>query len=44
MLNSVRCTGVRVLVFRWHWLTALPAATSIVPCGPMSSSDAKSTA
>src|SRR5262249_46293091 len=29
---------------RWHWLKALPAATSIVSCGPRSSSDAKSTA
>ena len=34
-----------VLVFRiWHWLKALPAATTIVPCGPRASSDAKSTA
>ena len=31
-------------LFRWHWLNALPAATSIVSCGPSSSSDAKSTA
>ena len=44
MLNSVRWSGLRSLLFRWHWLNALPAATSIVSCGPRSSSDAKSTA
>ena len=44
MLNSVRYSGLRSFLFRWHWLNALPAATSIVSCGPSSSSDAKSTA
>jgi len=43
-LNNVRWIGLRSLLFRWHWLNALPAATSIVSCGPSSSSDAKSTA
>ena len=42
--NSVRWSGLRSLLFKWHWLKALPAATSIVSCGPSSSSDAKSTA
>src|SRR3954470_18957890 len=43
-LNSVRYSGLRSFLFRLHWLKALPAATSIVSCGPSSSSDAKSTA
>ena len=43
-LNSVRCSGLRSLLLKWHWLNALPAATSMVSCGPSSSSDAKSTA
>ena len=32
------------MLFKWHWLNALPAATSIVLCGPSRRSDAKSTA
>jgi hypothetical protein len=44
MLKSVRCSGVRVRVFRWHWLSALVAAMIIVACGPTRRSDAKSTA
>ena len=44
MLNAVLCKGVRVRVLKQHWLKALDAATIIVPCGPMSSNDAKSTA
>ena len=45
MLNSVRYSGLRSrLLFRWHWANALAAATTIVSCGPSSSSDAKSTA
>ena len=43
-LNNVRYSGFCSLLFRWHWLNALPAATSIVLCGPSSRSDAKSTA
>src|SRR5579864_2847427 len=44
MLNSVRCSGLRSLLFKWHWLKALLAATIMVSSGPRSSSDAKSTA
>ena len=35
---------MRSRLFRWHCENALDAATSIVSCGPSSSSDAKSTA
>src|SRR5690242_10618873 len=44
ILNIVRYTGLRSLLFRWHWQYALATATTIVACGPRSSSDAKSTA
>ncbi len=44
MLKSVRWSGLRSLIRNVHWLNALAAATSIVSCGPSSSSEAKSTA
>src|SRR5258708_17140316 len=44
MLNSVGWMGLRSLMRKVHWLTALTAATSMVSFGPSSSSDAKSTA
>ena len=42
--KSVRWSGLCSLRFRLHCANALPAATSIVSCGPRSSSEAKSTA
>src|SRR5689334_7526190 len=44
MLNMVRYTGFCSLLFKWHWQYALATATTIVACGPSSSSAAKSTA